>query len=119
MSAPLISDTFSFLLNVADGYKHEEILRPPIQNYTHVRVISSVSNIILSLNFVRPSYLLEENSPDGCVQITGTCVPSDKTWWEVNTSYIDRIQASIYKQFNPLADSISITLQFCNFVPDQ
>ncbi len=111
MSAPIIPDTYSFILNEANEYKINEILRPPIQNMKFVRVLASNVSGLYSISCIRPSYLLESSSPIP-MQIDGLVIASDKIWYEVNTEFIDRITAYVYKAPVPSVDSISITLQF-------
>lgn len=115
MSAPIIPDTFSFVLNEANNFKINELIRPAIQKMRFVRVLASNNSGQYSISCVRPSYKMEDDSPIP-KQIDGLVVASDRIWYEVNTEYIDRIEAYVYKQPVPSVDSISITLQFVSYL---
>jgi len=111
MSQPILPNTYSFVLNQANNFIINDILRPPIQNMRFVRVIASNNNTLLSISCVRASYLASTTDAEPA-QIDGLCKGSEKDWWEVNTPYIDTINAYIYTPSNPPADQIFVTLQF-------
>lgn len=116
MSRPLIVDTYSYILNAANNYTVSDNLIPNISNTKYVRVLASNNNVILRLNILRASFILtaDTNTP---TEVDGLCVPSDKTWYETNTSTITNISSSIYDlSETQTVDSISVILQFTNSV---
>ena len=111
MSQPIIQDTYSVVLNESNNFTYSVILRPPFINKQFCRVLSSNSNTIYSVNFIRPSYYLysDSNQPE---QIDGICVADENIWYEINSTIVDKITVSVYKFSNPKPDSLDLTFQF-------
>lgn len=110
MSAPIVPDIYSFVLNTANNFRYVRILEPAIRGMKFMRILCSNYNVILKLNFARSSFILgEEANPR---QIDGIVVPSAQTWYECATETINTIDCSIFKQSDPAVDSLFIAIQF-------
>jgi hypothetical protein len=111
MSAPIIDDTYSTVLNASNNFFVKDIIRPAFTNAQFVRLISSNSNAIFQTNFIRASFVLDSTSPQ-LNQVQGVCYGSEDVWWCVNSNYVDEIQVSVFQHSNPQADAYDLTFQF-------